>query len=298
MQSVEKIIFESPLLQIGTFRCPPWHERFGTEGVIDSHLLVFPRTSVYITQIGRQSIVTDPSVVVFYNKGQAYYRDKLSERGDLCDWFSFQPEAIAAAMGVYDPSAYDRLERPFRFTHGPTDAASYLRQRLVVEHILTAAHPDPLFVEETMLAVLERVITNGYRVWERQRGNGRPHTVRSHIDLIHAAKELLATHFRQPLTLTQIAQSLFYSPYHLCRIFRQHTGMTIHAYLNQVRLRTSLEYVTQTNLSLTRIGHELGYSSHSHFTRAFRQVFGCAPSRLRQSTSAQYLREMSKILTV
>jgi AraC family transcriptional regulator len=82
------------------------------------------------------------------------------------------------------------------------------------------------------------------------------------------------------LTLEDIAAEINYSPYHLAHIFRQQTGQTIHLYLNQMRLRTSLDYL-QSGMDLTRLALTLGFSSHSHFTQAFRQAFGALPSQFR-----------------
>ena len=47
--------------------------------------------------------------------------------------------------------------QPFGFTHGPSDPDSYLRQRLVFEHVSREAAPDQLFVEEAVLSVLGTV---------------------------------------------------------------------------------------------------------------------------------------------
>lgn len=295
MANIDEVIFDSQFLQIGIFRCPPWHEYFYRPGITDECLLVFPRTSVYITHVDQQPVLANPNVVMFYNEGQLYHRGKLSDRGDLCDWFAFKPEAIASTLHLYDPAAIDRMEQPFVFTHGPSDPFTYLQQRNIVEYILKTETPDPLFIEEHMLAVLARIAANTYET-NGIRENGRSTSRHIHLDLVQQTKELIVTRYSERLTLTQIAQEIFTSPYHLSRIFRHYVGLTIHTYLNQVRLRTSLEHVAQTDTPLTRIGHELGYSSHSHFTKAFRDTFGTPPSTFRQNASRQQIQEMSKIL--
>ena len=55
--------------------------------------------------------------------------------------------------------------------------------------------------------------------------------------------------------------------------------MPIHRYLTQLRLRSSLERLADGANDLTALALELGFSSHSHFTDAFRREFGHAPSR-------------------
>jgi AraC-like DNA-binding protein len=197
---------------------------------------------------------------------------------------------VLDALRPYDSRVEDHPERPFVFTHGPSDPTGYLLQRRVVEHILATPQPDRLFVEETMIGVLSRAIEN---TCNRHRPGRQAD--RAHRELVRVVQTLLVTRFHEHLTIERIADAVHYSPYHLCRVFRQHTGMTIHQYLNQVRLRTALEMIADGGADLTEVALDLCYSSHSHFTQAFRRAFGVPPSRMKAIPVAQNLRQMSKI---
>jgi AraC family transcriptional regulator len=264
-------------VRVGIFRCAPTDPRFEDSGPIRSgHLLVFPRTCVCITHQGGEPIVTDPNVVMFYNLHQQYRRQKVSEQGDWCEWFAFAPAVIASALDPYD-SAAAAADQPFRFTHGPCQAQSYLQQRMVVEHLLRSPQPDPLFVEESMLGVLDAVIEAAYHL--------APHSGHHRArrqPLVDEVRELLNAHYPEPITLPALAQQVHSSPFQLCRIFRWGTGYTIHQYLNQLRLRAALAAVAAGAEDLTALALDLGYASHSHFTQAFRQTFGQPPSHLRR----------------
>jgi AraC family transcriptional regulator len=72
------------------------------------------------------------------------------------------------------------------------------------------------------------------------------------------------------------------SVFHLCRTFRAVTGQTIHAYRTQLRLRAALERVEYAS-DLSAVALDLGFSSHSHFTAAFRRAFGVTPSGVRRA---------------
>ena len=69
--------------------------------------------------------------------------------------------------------------------------------------------------------------------------------------------------------------------FHLCRCFRAGTGLTLHEYRTQLRLRGALEALESGDCDLTRLALDTGFSSHSHFTAAFRRVFDATPSRVR-----------------
>jgi AraC-like DNA-binding protein len=252
---------------------------------------------VTITHAGEQPIVGDPNVIMFYNKGQRYTRGKVSEKGDICDWFGFAPHIVVEAMRPVDPYVDDRWDRPFVFSHGPSTSQLYLQQRLLVEALSQENPPDLFYVEEKMLAILQEAVQIRYR---RQRPSPPKSsaTHKSHRELVAGAKTILATRFAESLSLDLLAQTLYTSPYHLCRVFRQETGQTIHNYLNQIRLRASLEPVAAQETSLTEVSLALGFANHSHFSASFRRAFGVPPSQLRQDASTTILQKIGKILTV
>lgn len=289
---MEEIAFKSRIVTIGLFRCKPWEPRFADSGPIRDYIVVFPRTGVTITHAGRDPIVASPNVVMYYNRGQLYRRGKISERGDICEWFAFDRAILLEALRAYDRTVDDRVDKPFYFTHGPSDPTSYLLQRMIVEHLLGHEHPDQMFVEETLLWVLDRAIENTFRYWDGISNRSSPPARSEHTGLARDIQRLLAARFQEPLSLTQIAAEVNYSPYHLCRVFRAYTGFSIHRYLDQIRLRTALEAVTAGAQELTDLALTLGYSSHSHFTQSFRRAFGHPPSAVRRFSAAHHLKSL------
>jgi AraC-like DNA-binding protein len=276
---------------IGQFRRGPRHPYFGGPHQIRGTLMVFPRTSVTITHAGREPVIADPNTVMFYNDEQVYWRGKLSEKGDLCEWFNYDPVLVADAVRAFDPSVDDRPAKPFSSSHGPGDTTSYLLQRLIVNQILTHSQ-DRLLIEELSLMILKRIIENDYR----QRGIlPLAATSSTEGEIVEAILKYAATHFESNPSLEQIAAEVNYSPFHLCRIFRKHTGQSIHRYLNHLRLRASLEQVTQAGTDLSSLALKLGFANHSHFTEAFRKTFGVPPSEVRNTSSRHIRQLLSKI---
>jgi AraC-like DNA-binding protein len=130
-----------------------------------------------------------------------------------------------------------------------------------------------LYVEETIIGLLARVIEDAYT--EAPGSVPRRHLAAE--ALAHDACELLGRRFTEPMTLAEIAAAIGTSPFHLCRSFRRATGTTLHEYRNQLRLRSALDRLEAAD-DLSQLALELGYSSHSHFTAAFRRSFGFTPS--------------------
>lgn len=289
MRQVSTVIFQNDHLRIGKFRCQPDFPYFQDAGPIDQHQLVFPRTCVRITHEGCDPVIANPNIVMFYNCHQQYQRCKLSERGDLCDWFAFHPQIIIDAVQMYEPDVVDRPDAPFSAPFGLSTSKIYLQQRLVIEHITNNHPPNHLYVEETVLHILDQTLEATYQARGRQSNHTlRPVSLaatRAHRALAQEAQTIMASCYQDAPSLTELAQALYTSTFHLCRIFRQQTGYTIQQYLDQLRLRTALESVADNHLSLTQLAIDLGYASHSHFTHAFKRAFGITPSQLRQIPS-------------
>ena len=105
---------------------------------------------------------------------------------------------------------------------------------------------------------------------------------RARRDYVEDAKALLQRRFRERLRLDDIARALYVSTCHLCRLFKEETGVPIHRYLNQLRLQQALEDLAGGEADLTDLALGLGFSSHSHFTAVFRREFGVPPSQVRR----------------
>ena len=76
------------------------------------------------------------------------------------------------------------------------------------------------------------------------------------------------------------------------------TGGTLHAWLVRLRLQVSLERVAEPGCELTEIALDLGFSSHSHFTEAFRRAFGVPPSVFRRGVTARAVARLAASLSV
>lgn len=292
---VDDVIFASSLVTVGRFRAAVGHPSFRDSGPIERPIFVFPRTCVTIRHEGGCSFTTDTCTVVFYNEGQRYTREPVSPRGDQCEWFSVRPDVLLDVLSSTDPAAIDRRDRPFRHPYGPSDARTYALQRLVITHVQRESCPDTLAVEEAVVKALERVaqLAQGRPVATSEDGATLQANPADAAGIAHSARTILARQFTESLLLEEIAERVNCSVFHLCRVFRRETGTTMHRYRHQLRLRHALELVADSSGCLTDIALSLGFSSHSHFTAAFRKTFDTTPSGFRQAASSRRVREMS-----
>jgi AraC family transcriptional regulator len=84
------------------------------------------------------------------------------------------------------------------------------------------------------------------------------------------------------LSIGLLAQICGISSGHLMRAFKQTTGETVHAYVERVRLSKAQRLLCETDLPLKVIAAELGFSTPSSFSFAFRRATGGTPANFRE----------------
>jgi AraC-like DNA-binding protein len=274
----ERQFFSSPVITIGEFRCGPSHPLFTESGPTSGYCFVFPRTAFWIQHEGSAPFVADANSVPLYNPGRPFRRARIASDGVRTDWFSVAPGVLREMLQNVDAEAADAATRLFRFDFGRVASRAFRRQREVVTHVQSTACPDVVFVEESALAVLEGMLSELYGARPARQLTSR------HRDLAEDARAWLAVTYAAPTSLTELARAVGASPFHLCRVFRQHTGTTLHRYRNELRLRRSLELLDEAGEDLLAMAIALGYSGHSHFTAAFHRAFGVTPSGFRDAS--------------
>jgi AraC-like DNA-binding protein len=89
----------------------------------------------------------------------------------------------------------------------------------------------------------------------------------------------------EPLTLKDLADAAYVSPYHFLRTFRRATGLPPGRFLAALRLKAAVRLLLTTDLPVTDVCFESGYNSLGTFTRRFTEVMGLPPGRLRLGAS-------------
>ena len=280
MQSIDRVVFNTPTVSVGAFRCPVNHPSFRDSGPTQRHIVVFPRTGVWIRHAGSRPFAADPAVVSIYNAGQEYTRAPMHPEGDRCDWFGLSDDMARDVARTADRRAPVDSRRPFRFQYAESDARLYCRQRILFDR-LVAGSADSFEVEEEVLTIVSSVL--------RRASCERALPARlskAHRELAQHARAELVRDATIPMSLSAFASRIGVSPWHLCRVFRAATGLSLHAFRLELRLRLALERLENPSADLSRLAHELGFSSHSHFTAAMRGRLGRTPSGFRKVLSA------------
>lgn len=82
--------------------------------------------------------------------------------------------------------------------------------------------------------------------------------------------------------LDDYASQIGYSKFHLSRLFKQETGMTISEYIRKRRLAIAAMYLLYSDESIIQIAFELLYQSQEAFTRSFKELYKMPPGKYRK----------------
>jgi AraC family transcriptional regulator len=274
------------------------------------HTFVFVRSGLFVHHSRRRALIMngarerelvgDPTRVLLFSKGVPYRVSHPVEGGDTCVTFTPSPKLLREALAEFDPAAAERPDAPLPLEAVAADPEIFLLQSRIAEQLKAApaasrsspgspGPPEPLGVEEAAIALIRSTLARGFtqQLARRDRRAGRAATRTAHRDLVEAARALLAARFRRRLALGEVARAVHASPWHLCRLFRSETGMTMQRFLHRLRVREALARLAGGAGDLTEVALSCGFYDHSHFTHAFRREFGVPPSHWRATLASR-----------
>ena len=254
-------LHRSALLSVDLWRCVEDGDGLRAERAHAAPVLTVLLSGASALQEGRRTVIVEAGTALLAHADFAYRAAHPFGCGDTgCH---VRPS----------PALLEDLELPRApWTAIALPIRAHLRFRLAVEGVALSG-ADGLELEEACLSLL--ATTPDLRVIDT-----RPATRPRGADLIDETKAVLLRRFGEPLSLDEIATAVGVSPFHLARLFRRHTGFSLHGYRTRIRLLHALDRIDEARGALTDLALDLGFSSHSHFTDAFRKAFGVPPGAL------------------
>ncbi len=278
LSPVETLLFRSDLVKVGSFVCGADHPCFPLSPQLDNDVFVLPTAPVWIRRNAGAYRFVEPGALLMHRAGSMLERRRVTELGDRTYWFGVHP-------GVF----VETLQR-----HG-----------LSIEAMGGALIPDlqlryrlALFLKQIKgdatdgLGIEEEVLTLFFEICERRAAcnqnlyRGEMGTAARQRRLVDRARAYLDAHLTETVGLETVARAAGTSLFHLCRLFREQTGLTMHAYRTRQRLGAAVDrLVDGGSTDLTELALDLGFSSHSHLSRTFQKQMGMPPSAIRSASA-------------
>ncbi len=288
------------LFKSSSFAIALWNCHCGRAGMSEEktqlvHLISFLHEGSFVLHSEGRSEVADRTTAVLFNPGVPYRSTHPHGCSDHGSSLVIRRDVLLDVMSHFNPAAQERPDTLFSSLLARDFSRSFLRHRLIVRGLMQGAPYDPGALDATLLEILGNVARSSSQP-EAARRAAAFESTRARRRYVHDAQLILQERFREKYRLEEIAGQLYVSPFHLCRLFKQETGMSMHRYVNRLRLREAMEHLT-TGTDLTQLALSLGFAGHSHFTNAFRKEFGVPPSAVRRQASASRIAEMKKALS-
>jgi len=271
---VETLLFRSDLVKVGTFECGVEDPCFRVSEPLDNDVFVLPRKPVWFRRNDDDYRFVEPGAILLHRAGSRLERRRTANTGERTYWFGVHPDIFVDALQRYDLSTEDM--------GGAVIADLQFHHRLAVLLNYIECDPtDPLTIEEEVLALFF-IICERRADHEKMSIKARAATAARQRRLVDRARAFLDAHLSESVGLETVARDAGTSLYHLCRVFREQTGLTMHAYRTRQRLGHALDrLVSGPSADLTDLALDLGFSSHSHLSRTFQKQMGVPPSAIR-----------------
>jgi AraC family transcriptional regulator len=231
---------------------------------------VFPYRGVYLRHVGNDQAVADANHVLFFNAGQGYQVSHPITGGDA-----------SLVLSVSEPTLRElapghlTCEEAGQFVFNQQTMRIDARAQALVmllKHTLGNGSIESLEAEGLSLTLVSRAI--GPRT---AREPGASYARRRLVDRV---KVLLASDLSRRWTLAEIAREMKGSPVYLTQVFQQVEGLPLYRYHLRLRLARALDLIAERE-DLSGLAQDLGFSSHSHFSAAFKQHYGLTPAEFR-----------------
>lgn len=106
---------------------------------------------------------------------------------------------------------------------------------------------------------------------------------------VQAVKDYLDQHYAEKISLDNLAEQFYINKFYLTRIFREQFGLSVSAYLQQVRITHAKQLLRFTDQSIEKIGQECGMNDANYFSRIFRKTEGVSPGRIQKAVVRAHL---------
>ena len=235
--------------------------------------LVFPYRGVYLRHVGRNDAVAEANQVLFFNNTESYQISHPVQGGDACLSIAVREDVLQELTPKEHLQAGDTVM--FRMQRLRIDPRAQVLVALL-RHTLKNKSIETLEAETLTLTLIRRAL-----------GERTSHATRASYGrqkLVDRAKLVLSSELSRRWTLAEIASAVGVSPVYLTQAFAQAEGVPLYRYQLRLRLARALDLLARYD-DLSALGMELGFSSHSHFTAAFRQAYGRTPVQFQRSAN-------------
>lgn len=279
MQADIHTLFESDFYRILDFKCRCTECTTSKPEYSNVFCISFVRKGNFLFNVFRHSLDSYSGCVLITKPGSERTVTHAHAVPDECtiiefknDFYPVLQEQYKGARFLHDNDWHSTLVR----TNASTEFLHYMIWQLVQSRAGSKLHIDHLVLE-----VVRKVMGEITEYTPDPQINAR--MKKNHLLTLERAKDYIATHFTENISLLEIAEHCYVSPFHFSRIFRSFAKMPPHQYLADIRLEHAALLLRTNSTPVADVAFSSGFNSIEYFNAAFRKKFSSTPSSYRKT---------------
>ena len=218
--------------------------------------------------IDDDSHAVSPNVIICAKPGQirhtrlpfkCYYIHMLVKEGELLDMLTSLPDFIDVADATQIKEIFVSL----------------------CEYYQTRISTDEVLLQSLILRLVYILNQNAVRI-EKSTPKSNNHKI------IEQTLEYIKQNLTSELTLENLANAASFNPIYFHKLFKSATGKTLREYVEEQRIQKAIHLLLSTNMTLTQIAYECGFSSQSYFSYVFKRKMKCTPRKYMKENQMKY----------
>lgn len=186
------------------------------------------------------------------------------------------PAHSRSAVMVFPERYIAAFLRDMSARHGVTqifEADAPIHQ-LFLQYLYDGAWPDEYLLSSILLGLCHCFVSRCEII---------PNADARRTAVLVRMMDYVSDHYREDLSLRDVADALGYSYYYLSHLFSRYAGLSFQQFRNLKRIEHAQYELAATQMSISSIAYECGFSCVRSFNRVFRELAGMSPAEYRMA---------------
>lgn len=190
---------------------------------------------------------------------KCYFIHMILEKGELFDTLNSSP----SFLGLKNHERYETIFKR------------------LIKYYDTAIQQDEIIIQSLILELIYQISKDSQLSMPQSK-------VKNNNIIIEKAINYINEHLSEELTLEKVSEAVALSPIHFHNTFRTSVGKTLRDYIEDRRIKKAVNLIMMTDLSLTDIALECGFSSQSYFSYVFKRKMKTTPRKYAKEIYDKY----------
>ncbi|MBQ8759104.1 MAG: helix-turn-helix domain-containing protein [Clostridia bacterium] len=197
------------------------------------------------------------------------YEDYTVEIGEDAEFYSF----LFDSYKHFDTAGIPALTRFENFIE-KNETISYICHAINYEY-----ENQPSFHENMLISLTDQLLIHLYRNYSKSSVGTPSSQLLGKHKIARLALEYIYKNCQHGVTTSEISTSINVSTSHLCRCFKEATGVSVMEYAERIRCRKAKEDLSLGTFSVTQIAEKYHFNSLSYFNRRYKKYCGENPAK-------------------